>query len=109
MYSGAIAGSIYARLAPLAGKVTRVVLAGPAHRVYVTGAAVPSSEAFASPLGAVALDTAAIAKLRALPFVEVSDAGARARAFAGSAPALPAVGAGLVLAGAHRRGGCEPR
>ena len=74
MYSGAIAGSIYARLAPLAGKVTRVVLAGPAHRVYVTGAAVPSSEAFASPLGAVALDTAAIAKLRALPFVEVSDA-----------------------------------
>jgi len=74
MYSGAIAGSIYARLAPLAGKVERVVLAGPAHRVYVTGAAVPSSEAFASPLGAVAIDTAAIAKLRALPFVEVNDA-----------------------------------
>jgi AmmeMemoRadiSam system protein B len=74
MYSGAIAGSIYARLAPLAGKVTRVVLAGPAHRVYVTGAAVPGVEAFASPLGPVAIDAAAIAKLRALPFVEVSDA-----------------------------------
>jgi AmmeMemoRadiSam system protein B len=74
MYSGAIAGSIYARLAPLAGKVTRVVLTGPAHRVYVAGAAIPSAEAFASPLGAVSLDTLAIAKLRALPFVEVSDA-----------------------------------
>jgi hypothetical protein len=74
MYSGAIAGSIYARLAPLAGKVTRVVLAGPAHRVYVSGAAVPSVEGFASPLGNVPLDTAAIAALRALPFVEVSDA-----------------------------------
>ena len=74
MYSGAIAGSIYARLAPLAGVVTRVVLAGPAHRVYVTGAAIPSVEGFASPLGTVALDTQALAKLRALPFVEVSDA-----------------------------------
>ena len=74
MYSGAIAGSIYARLAPLQGRIERVVLAGPAHRVYVTGAAVPSAEAFASPLGNVALDTAAIAKLRTLPFVEVSDA-----------------------------------
>jgi MEMO1 family protein len=73
MYSGAVAGSIYARLAPLAGIVTRVVLAGPAHRVYVTGAAVPSVEAFASPLGTVPLDAAAIAALRALPFVEVND------------------------------------
>ncbi|HUP97330.1 MAG TPA: AmmeMemoRadiSam system protein B [Usitatibacter sp.] len=73
MYSGAVAGSIYARLAPLAGVVTRVVLAGPAHRVYVSGAAVPSVEAFASPLGTIALDVAAIAKLRALPFVEEND------------------------------------
>src|ERR1700719_3867781 len=54
MYSGAIAASIYARLAPLRGIVRRVVLAGPAHRVYVSGAAIPSADAFASPLGAVA-------------------------------------------------------
>jgi MEMO1 family protein len=74
MYSGPIAGSIYARLAPLADRIERVVLAGPAHRVYVTGVAVPSVEAFASPLGEVALDVAAIAKLRELPFVEVNDA-----------------------------------
>jgi MEMO1 family protein len=53
--------------------VRRVVLAGPAHRVFVRGAAVPSSEGFASPLGNVALDRQAIASLRELPFVEVSD------------------------------------
>lgn len=73
MYSGAIAGSIYSRLAALRGIVRRVVLAGPAHRVYVAGAAVPASHAFASPLGAVPLDLEAIEILRALPFVEVSD------------------------------------
>jgi hypothetical protein len=73
MYSGAIAASIYARLAPLAGVVRRVVLAGPAHRVYVAGAAIPSTHAFASPLGNVALDQEALAELKKLPFVEVSD------------------------------------
>ncbi|MGZ5038074.1 MAG: AmmeMemoRadiSam system protein B [Usitatibacter sp.] len=73
MYSGPIAASIYARLAPLRGVVRRVVLAGPAHRVYVRGAAIPSVGAFASPLGDVALDREALAALRALDFVEVSD------------------------------------
>ena len=73
MYSGPIAGSVYARLAPLRGQVKRVVLAGPAHRVHVAGAAIPSVDAFASPLGSVPLDTEALARLRALPFVEVSD------------------------------------
>ena len=74
MYSGPIAGTAYARLAPLAGRIARVVLAGPAHRVYVPGAAIPSASAFDSPLGAVELDTEALALLRALPFVEVNDA-----------------------------------
>src|SRR5450631_3260983 len=73
IYSGPIAASIYSRLAPLRGIVTRVVLAGPAHRVYVAGAAIPSSQAFASPLGDVPLDLAALQALRKLPFVEVND------------------------------------
>lgn len=73
VYSGPIAASIYARLAPLRGTVRRVVLAGPAHRVFVRGAAVPSAAAFASPLGDVPLDREAIASLLELPFVEVSD------------------------------------
>jgi AmmeMemoRadiSam system protein B len=73
IYSGPIAASVYARLEPLRGRVKRVVLAGPAHRVWVDGIAVPSAAAFDSPLGAVRLDRAAIERLRALPFAEVSD------------------------------------
>lgn len=73
VYSGPIAGSAYARLAPFADRVKRVVLAGPAHRVYVPGAAIPSVSAFDSPLGAVELDASALVVLRALPFVEVND------------------------------------
>jgi len=73
VYSGPIAASVYARLAPLRGRVKRVVLAGPAHRVYVQGAAIPSVASFATPLGPVPLDREALERLRALPFVEVSD------------------------------------
>src|SRR5687767_1923161 len=73
MYSGPIAASIYARLAPLRGKVRRVVLAGPAHRVYVRGAAVPAARAFGTPLGNVEVDSDAMDALLALPFVEESD------------------------------------
>jgi AmmeMemoRadiSam system protein B len=73
VYSGPIAASAYASLAPLRGRVTRVVLAGPAHRVYVTGAAVPSVQAFDSPLGPVPLDQEALARLRTLACVQVDD------------------------------------
>jgi len=73
IYSGPIAGSVYARLASRAGTVRRVVLAGPAHRVYVPGVAVPTARAFASPLGSVAIDVEAVESLLALPFVEASD------------------------------------
>jgi AmmeMemoRadiSam system protein B len=73
IYSGPVAACVYSRLAALRGVVRRVVLAGPAHRVYVRGAAVPATQAFASPLGTVPLDLEALAQLRALEFVEVSD------------------------------------
>lgn len=73
MYSGPIAASIYARLAPLRGVVERVILAGPAHRAYVRGVAVPACDAFASPLGVVTIDLETVARLREKPFVEVSD------------------------------------
>ena len=73
MYSGPVAGSAYARVASLRGKVSRVVLAGPAHRVYVRGAAVPEAAAFATPLGTIELDQEALARLRLLPFVETGD------------------------------------
>ena len=73
IYSGPTAATIYARLAPLRGVVRRVVLAGPAHRVFVRGAAVPSVRAFDSPLGEIPLDAEALAAIRDLPFVAVSD------------------------------------
>ena len=73
IYSGPVAASAYARVAPLRGKVSRVVLLGPAHRVPVRGAAVPTTGAFATPLGDIALDEEALARLRRLPFVEADD------------------------------------
>lgn len=73
-YSGPVAGSAYARLASLAGRITRVVLVGPAHRLWIGGMAIPSVARFDSPLGAVALDGPCLAQLARLPGMELSDA-----------------------------------
>ena len=73
VYSGEIAGSAYARLAPLRGKVRRVVLIGPSHHVPFRGLAVPSADAFATPLGDVPVDRAAVERLLELPQVEERD------------------------------------
>jgi MEMO1 family protein len=74
VYSGVIAASGYARIAPLRKRIERVVLLGPAHRVALHGLALPSVDAFLSPLGAVALDAQAMKRLAALPQVMVNDA-----------------------------------
>ena len=74
VYSAPVAAAAYARLAPLAGTVRRVVLLGPTHRVPVRGLAVPAAAAFATPLGEVPIDRAAIAQVSALPQVVTSDA-----------------------------------
>ena len=42
VYSGGTAGKAYALLAPLAGRIRRVVLLGPAHYAYVRGLALPA-------------------------------------------------------------------
>jgi hypothetical protein len=73
VYSGPIAATVYARLAPARGTIKRVVLLGPTHRVAVRGLALPSVERFASPLGEVEIDREAIALLKGLPQVGVSD------------------------------------
>jgi AmmeMemoRadiSam system protein B len=73
IYSGAVAASAYALLRPLRRKIRRVVLLGPVHRVPVRGLAVPSVAAFATPLGEVPLDQAALASLSDLPQVVVDD------------------------------------
>lgn len=71
VYSGPIAASAYARLTPARARIHRVVLLGPAHRVYVRGLALPEVDAFDTPLGRVALDAAGIEALRGLPQVSV--------------------------------------
>ena len=72
IYSGPVAASVYALLAPARSRVTRVVLLGPTHRVAVRGLALPGCSAFATPLGTVEIDAAAVEKLRALPQVTES-------------------------------------
>lgn len=72
VYSGAVAGAAYARIADLRD-VSRVVLVGPAHRVFVRGFAVPDVRAFATPLGEVPVDAEGVERALQLPCVEVLD------------------------------------
>ena len=69
VYSGPVAASAYARLAALRGRIRRVVLLGPTHRVWVKGLALPDAERFATPLGEVTLDRAGMRQLEGLPQV----------------------------------------
>jgi AmmeMemoRadiSam system protein B/AmmeMemoRadiSam system protein A len=74
IYSGGTAGRAYALLAPQAGRIRRLVMFGPCHRVSVQGLAAPAVQAFATPLGNIPLDRVAIEALADLPQVVVSDA-----------------------------------
>jgi AmmeMemoRadiSam system protein B/AmmeMemoRadiSam system protein A len=73
VYSGPIAGTVYAALAHRADQVRRIVLLGPAHRLGFRGIALPAAQAFASPLGLVPIDRDALAGLAGLPEVMVLD------------------------------------
>jgi MEMO1 family protein len=74
IYSGGVAARAYDELLAARGTVKRVVLLGPTHRVAVRGLAMPSAGGFATPLGTVRIDTAALDSVRDLPQVVVSDA-----------------------------------
>jgi len=73
IYSGPIAASAYARVARGRGRIHRVVLLGPAHRVGFRGLAASHADAFATPLGLVPVDTATVQRLTALPQVRYLD------------------------------------
>lgn len=73
VYSGPIAASAYLRLAPARSVIRRVVLLGPSHRVPLRGMAVPSSDAFATPLGLVPVDAGARQAALEHPAVTVED------------------------------------
>jgi AmmeMemoRadiSam system protein B len=74
IYSGPVAASAYALLAPCAEIIRRVVLLGPCHRVAVRGIAVSTADSFATPLGTVRLDMDAISAALRLPQVVRHDA-----------------------------------
>src|SRR5262249_55223094 len=73
VYSGPLAATAAARLAPARASIERVVLIGPAHYLPIQGLAASGADAFATPLGDVPVDRAAIDSLSDLPQVAVRD------------------------------------
>ena len=63
IYSGPIAATAFARVKPFGDRITRVVLIGPAHRVYVEGLVSPGAARMRPPLGELAVDEAALRDL----------------------------------------------
>lgn len=74
IYSGPVAASAYVRLRPARGKISRVVLLGPAHRVGFTGLALHSADTFLTPLGEIPIDGEVLTLVRDLPQIQVYDA-----------------------------------
>jgi AmmeMemoRadiSam system protein B len=73
VYSGPVAASAYRLIRPAAGRIRKVVLLGPSHRVPFRGLAVPESDALATPLGEVPVDQALKAKATKLAVVDEAD------------------------------------
>lgn len=73
IYSGPVAASGYACLAPYRERYSRVVLLGPCHSVPFSGIALCDADAYATPIGEVPLDQRAVAALE-FPGVRIYDA-----------------------------------
>jgi len=69
IYSGPVAASVYARLTAARDTINRVVLLGPSHRVPLRGLACSRMAYFATPLGNIPVDKAAIDEISTLPQV----------------------------------------
>lgn len=77
VYSGLVAAAGYRLLEPARHRIRRVALFGPAHRAYLEGMAIPSTDAFATPLGTTRVDRDATDTVAAMSGVCVSDAAHR--------------------------------
>jgi AmmeMemoRadiSam system protein B len=71
VYSGSVAASAYAQVA--GAPFDRVVLLGPSHHVALRGMAVPTVDAFTTPLGRIPIDTAARTQALDVPHVVADD------------------------------------
>jgi MEMO1 family protein len=74
MYSGQAAAKAFAVLRDDALVIERVVIIGPAHFVPLPGIAIPTADAFETPLGLVPVDHDSLAAITDLPFVISADA-----------------------------------
>jgi AmmeMemoRadiSam system protein B len=74
VYSGGVAASGFATLRAVAETIKRVVVIGPAHYVQVRGIAAPTVDAFATPLGRVAVERDAVIALGDMASVVQTDA-----------------------------------
>jgi AmmeMemoRadiSam system protein B len=63
IYSGPIAASAFARVAAFGASITRVVLVGPAHRMFVQGLVSPGAQRLRTPLGELVVDIDALAQV----------------------------------------------
>jgi len=72
-YSGLTAAHAYRLLEGRRATISRVVLLGPAHRVYLQGMALPSVDAFSTPLGDVMIDKDGVSRALDLPGTQISD------------------------------------
>jgi Predicted dioxygenase len=74
IYSGQIAACAYRLLLQNRKKFKRILILGPAHRVWINGAALPSSEIFETPLGKIKLDQKLMKKIvRNFPWISVNE------------------------------------
>lgn len=73
IYSGPVAASAYAAIAPLRKQIRRVVMFGPAHRAAVNGFALPAAQGFATPLGEVPLSRPDWEALQRRPGIVLDD------------------------------------
>lgn len=73
VYSGNTAAKAFRLLVPACHIIHRVVLLGPVHDSSLKGLAIPTADAFRTPLGAVTVNTSAIETLSRLPDVTFSD------------------------------------
>ena len=72
-YSGSVAASAYATLAPWADQIHRVVVLAPSHRLGFQGIATSSADVFQTPLGDIPVDRAAVKQLSRLSGVLALD------------------------------------
>ncbi len=73
IYSGGVAAQAFAHAAMGKSRIRRVVILGPAHKVQLESIALCSHKSWATPLGKVPVDRAAMAQVLKLPFCRMND------------------------------------